>query len=191
MRMKRTLLQCHFKIYQMKKIISGLVLLLGLCNVFGQTDAEISQAYLEKHLAITSIKARVLSNSEYVVEITLKDYAGTAVLPAGFGSGDRVYADDGRGYDLVRADGIFTTKEKYTFKTDDRTNLESDRVIYDPNFQHKSAVEGDPNLQAKIKFTCKFAKVGCPPPNGGNCPACRYWGWSCWELQQCDVGVEF
>ncbi len=169
----------------------GLLLMLGLCDVFGQTEALGSQTYLENHIAITSTKARPISKTEYVVEITLKDYTGNAALPAGFGSEDKVYADDGRGFDLRRGDGVFTTKDKYAFKTDDRTNLESNRIIYDPNFQHKVEVDSDPNLQSKIKFTCKFAKVGCPPVNGGNCPACRNWGWSCWELQSCDIGVEF
>lgn len=175
----------------MKKIILGLLFMLALCNAFAQTGAFNSQEYLENNIAITNTKARPISKTEYVVEITLKDFSGNSALPVGFGSEDKVYADDGRGYDLKRADGIFTTKDKYVFKTGDRSNLESSRVFYDPNFQHKIEVDNDPNLQAKIKFTCKFVKVGCPPPNGGNCPACRYWGWSCWELQSCDIGVEF
>ena len=174
----------------MKKIMLGLLSVLGLCNAFAQTEALNSQTYLENHIAITGTKARIVSKTEYVVEITLKDYSGGSALPAGFGSQDRVYADDGSGYDLRRADGIFTTKNKYLFKTAERTNLESNNVFYDPNFQHKTDLENDPNLQSKIKFTCKFVKVGCPPP-GGNCPACRMWGWSCWELQSCDIGVEF
>ena len=175
----------------MKKIMLGLLFMLGLCNAFAQGESLLSQSYLEKHIAITSTKARPVSKTEYVVEITLKDYTGNAALPGGFGSGDRVYADDGRGFDLRRSDGIFTTKDKYTFETEDRSNLESNRILYDPNFQHKEEIDSDPNLQAKIKITCKFVKVGCPPTNGGNCPACRHWGWSCWDLQSCDVGLEF
>lgn len=181
----------------MKKIMLGLLFMLGLCNAFGQSDAIThadalaSQTHLENHVAITKTTKRVVTKTEYVLEITLKDYSGSSSLPGGFGSGEKVYADDGRQYDLIGGDGIYTTKDKYPFKTAERTNLESNKVIFDPNFQHKTQVDTDPNLQAKVKITCKFVKVGCPPPNGGNCPACRMWGWSCWELQSCDIGVEF
>ena len=175
----------------MKKIMLALLLAAGLSNGYSQTESYNSQTYLEQHIAIVSTKVRVVSSAEYVVEIKLKDYSGQAALPQGFGSEERVYADDGRGFDLSRADGTFTSKEKYPFKTSDRSNLESNIVLYNPGFQHKIELENDLALQAKTKTACKFVKVGCPPSNGGNCPACRWWGWSCWELIPCGTGFDF
>ncbi len=175
----------------MKKIMSALLFLLCFVNAFSQPQPSDSQIYLEQNLAITNITARVISKTEYVVEIKLKDYSGLNALPAGFGSEEKIYADDGKDYDLVRGDAVFTTKQKYVFQTEDRSSLERNVVLHDPNFQHKTLLENDPELMNRATTMCKFIKVGCPPVNGGNCPACRWWGWSCWEMLPCGTGVEW
>jgi len=174
----------------MKKIILGLLLMLGLCNAFAQTEAGSLQSYLEENVAITSSKARIISKTEYVVELTLKDFQNTGGLPTGFGLEEKVFSDDGRGYDIRRSDGIYTTKSKYTFKSHDRSNLESNKVIHDENFKHKVELDADPDLQSRVKFVCKFGRIGCPPPVG-NCTACVQFGWQCWGLLYCELILEF
>lgn len=169
----------------------ALLFMSGLINAFPQSQPINSQSYFEQNIAVINMKARVISKTEYVVEIKLKDYSDLNAFPAGFGSEEKIYADDGKDYDLVGGDHIFTTKQKYVFKTGDRSVLESNLVLYDPNFQYKTQLENDTEVQNRTLSACKFIRVGCPPVSGNNCPACRWWGWSCWQLLPCATGFDY
>ncbi len=173
----------------MKKIILGLSLLLCLCNCFAQGEA--TQEYLDKYVVMSSVKAREISSTGYVVEIKLKDYENTSSLPQGFGLNDELFGDDGLGYDLESGDGVYTSKGNFIFKTDDRTNLERNEVYYDNGFERLDELNNDETLTLKVKISCKIGRTGCPPPTGGTCTACVQMGWSCWGITECEVSFEW
>jgi len=151
---------------------------------------EAQSDYIEKHVIISGVKARPVLKNQYVVEITLKDYQKTSKLPKGFGYSNKIFGDDGTGNDLIPGDGVYTSKEISTFSSTNRSNLDRNTIYYDPNFMHKAELNNERVLQPKIKISCKFGKIGCPPPTG-TCTACVQLGWQCWGLTECKVGLEW
>ncbi|MFZ1527418.1 MAG: hypothetical protein WAT19_01625 [Ferruginibacter sp.] len=173
----------------MKKIVSCFLFAFFGITAFAQSD--ISFDYIKKSVAITKTAAREISKTEYVVELTLTDYAGTQKLPTGFGLKNAVFVDDGIGNDLKAGDGVYTSKEKFLFKTASRQDLEKNTVYFDESFSYIAKIGTDKSLIGKIKFSCKFTKCGCPCSDGGTCPACTWWGHSCWIISECEIGIEF
>ncbi len=146
--------------------------------------------YIKAHVAITSVRARPVSEFTYVSEIVVKDYGKSRTKPEGFGFKGLAYADNGRGTDLVAGDGVYSSTTVLKYKSGQPRIKERNTVFADEGFLHSAQLASGPE-SSKIKIKCKFKKCGCPCPGGGTCPACSWFNWSCWEITECDVEIDF
>lgn len=175
----------------MKKVFLGMMLSFFFAAAGAQKleQRDISEQYLQQNIAMTKISAKAINSTSYAAEITLTDFAKTTALPVGFGFQGLVYADDGQGYDKIRGDGLYTAKSLSKFTNGYVKTKELNKVIYDESFSYSQNLEKDQNLAGKVGIKCKFKKCGCPCSDGGTCPACTWWGWSCWEIVDCEVEI--
>lgn len=95
------------------------------------------------------------------------------------------YNDDGRYFDAVAGDGIFTST--MAVKVSSAKSLPDKRYIAAPNFKYKAAFDSYLNgsgvtQKTGISFSCKVRVVTCPENN---------WWDSCWPLQSPCSCVEF
>lgn len=176
----------------MKKLIFVALNFLLISSCFAQS-AEVdvvSEQYFNENIAITRIKARVLSNGTYVLELTLKDFNRSLRLPRGLGLNDFVLSDDGLKNDLVASDGVYSSTNALRFKNGQPSTLEKDYQITGARFRFTSALDLQTSVE-KVKVGCKMTKDGCPRPDGSSCYACIWFGWQCWSVTECNVDLEF
>lgn len=150
---------------------------------------QIDFSYFKKNIAIVNVNNYKVLNSEVtnnsVFTVTLKDYSGKNSLPKGFGLNGIVFSDTGKNNDKKAGDGIYTSHDLFPAKN---LNNFSNQGFADETFQHSAQVD-----EGGIKFTikCKIVKDGCCPCPGEDktCPACYWWGWSCWSITECEFGI--
>ncbi|MEX1203061.1 MAG: hypothetical protein WEA59_07450 [Ferruginibacter sp.] len=176
----------------MKQVLFGMILSFFCATAGAQkiVQRDISEQYLQQNIAFTKTAARAVTSSTYATEITLTDFAKISPLPTGFGFQGLVFADDGKGYDKIRGDGVYSSKSLSKFKNGYAAYKESNQVAYDESFSYKDQIDKDGGLENKVKISCKFKKCGCPCTSGGTCIACTQWGWSCWEIVECEISFE-
>lgn len=176
----------------MKKILLGMMLSFFCVAASAQKvqQRDITQEYLQQNIAFTKIAAKGVSSTTYATEITLTDFSKTSSLPTGFGFKGQVFGDDGQGYDKIRGDGVYTSKSLSKFTNGYVESKVSNQIFYDESFSFKDEVQKDESLAGKVKIGCKFKKCGCPCTSGGTCIACTSWGWSCWEITECEITLE-
>jgi hypothetical protein len=148
---------------------------------------EWTEEYLKQNIALTKIKARVVSPDFYVCEITITDFNKKLPLPEGFGMKGLVFSDNGTGNDLVKGDRVYSSTEQIKFLNGQPKILEKKSIYYDENFQYKPSLDSDNGSQTKIG--CKFRKCGCPCRAGYTCRACEWCGWQCWEVYECEFAI--
>lgn len=149
-----------------------------------------TEEYIKSHVAITSVRARPVSAFTYVSEIVVKNFGPSRAKPEGFGFKGLAYADNGKGTDLVAGDGVYSSTTVLKYKAGQPRIRERNTVFADESFQHSAQLATGAE-SSKIKVKCKFKKCGCPCPGGGTCPACQWFSWSCWEITECDVEIDF
>lgn len=174
------------------RLLTGCVaaLTLAMTTYAQKTQDPWTEAYIKANIAITSIKARAVSESTYVNEITIRDFGNARLKPQGFGMKGQIFADNGRGTDRVAGDGVFTSTTIQRYKTTRVREKERNTVFYDEAFLHTAKLAME-TPASKVKIKCKFKKCGCPCPGGGTCPACEWFSWSCWEITECDIELDF
>ncbi len=149
-----------------------------------------TEEYIKANVAITAIRARPVSEFTYVSEIVLRDFGNARARPQGFGMKGIVYADNGRGTDLVAGDGVYSSTTVLKYRAGQPREKERNTVFTDEGFLHSDQLAFGQEA-SKIKIKCKFKKCGCPCPGGGTCPACQWFNWSCWEVTECELELDF
>jgi hypothetical protein len=179
----------------MKKCILFLAALyMSFCS-FAQTDVDNDFDLIRQHVAFSGSFTRNLNEKVYVKELILVNYSKMKILPEGFGLKEVTYADNGKGYDLVKGDGIYTSVDRFEITPKQAGNTigvsvpVSDQIVVDHSFKHHEDLNNGLN-RLKIKVTCDFYKCGCPCKTF-TCNACIWWGWSCWAMGNCSVTVEY
>ena len=180
----------------MKKILVLINVSLLYFSSIGQqsTDDKITDDYLNQNIAFTKIEKRSLETGLYFVEITVKDFNKSAILPLGFGLKGLAFSDNGKQNDLKAGDGIYTSTTALNFsgKESDilgRQIVGSSFKYYNELYTNFSSYQSNTLLQdSQVNriIKCKFRKCGCPCPSG-SCPACDWFGWQCWEIIECEV----
>lgn len=184
----------------MKKRVYVQLFFLGMlaltAHSYGQKQLmEWPESYLRENIAFTDFRGREISSTSFVYELKVTDFKKTVPLPAGFGLNGKVFSDDGQGNDKVRGDGIYTSHETFLSSAANAKIRAESLSIVDQSFRHgvslrqaqtESSVE---DVGPGIK--CKFRKCGCPCTNGKTCYACKWWGWQCVEIVECEVEIGF
>ena len=159
-------------------------------------DDKITDDYLNQNIAFTKIVKRSLESGLYIVEITVRDFNKSAILPVGFGLKKLAFSDDGMQNDLIGGDGIYTSTTALNF-TDTQSDILGRQIVgssfkyYNELSSNLSADKTNHLVRASQTyglFKCKFRKCGCPCPSG-SCPACNWFGWQCWEFTECEIGI--
>ncbi len=173
----------------MKKLslIFSIMLLLTICNAYADDKVE---DYFKRNIAITDVKARNVGIDKFVIEMSLIDFNKSSSLPEGFGFNHNItYADNGKEYDLIKGDGIYTSIQTFSFEELIKmggTKISGDPKFYiDEKFQYIAEIEQKPTFGIRIK--CEFEL--CCPCVGGSCPACDWFGWKCWNAKKCEVEI--
>lgn len=190
----------------MRKKIFVQLFFLGMmaltADSFGQKQLmEWSENYLQENISFTDLKSREVTATTVVYEVRVTDHRKLLPLPVGFGFNGKVFADNGRGYDRVSGDGIYTTMEAYPVTAGSARLKQNPVSIIDQSFKYNNSVsmkqagesgsDGVLDDGPGIKIKCKFKKCGCPCTNGKTCTACEWWGWQCIMIESCEVEVAF
>jgi hypothetical protein len=165
----------------MKLKLSIFILVLFGSLISSKTFAQ-TQQYIQENIAITNVAYLDQNDGSFIIKVQLKDYGGKNQLPEGFGLNGITFSDNGKNNDTKAGDGIYYSKERGDYKKISGKTPKYTTVT-DVTFKHGS------KLGKTTGITCKFKKCGCPCPDGGTCPACEWWGWSCWELTECEIGI--
>ncbi len=182
----------------MKKLLLLINVSLLYFSSIGQQSKgdKITDDYLNQNIAFTKIEKRNLESGLYLVEISVKDFNKSESLPVGFGLKGLAFSDDGKKNDLKANDGIYTstTALNLSEKQSDilgRQIVGSSFQYYQELYLNSSSNNVNHLLQVSQVysiFKCKFKKCGCPCPQG-SCPACEWFGWQCWEVTECEIGL--
>ncbi len=171
----------------------GVLFLTGFSYAQDSKDPDFTR--FRENVAIYGTFTRNLDAKTYVKEIKLVSFSADYKLPEGFGIKGVTVSDDGRQYDLVAGDGIYTSVEKYEITEKQAGNPVgvsvpvTDKIIVDLSFKQEVQLNEVVN-DFKIKIKCKFSKCGCPCQTF-TCYACIHYGWSCIAVEYCEVEVEW
>lgn len=149
------------------------------------SNAQESTTFFQ-NVAITDMDAVKNQNGTFQYSLTLTDFSGKEILPAGFGLYGYIFADDGKNGDKKANDGIYTARQKRNINIL-KNNPIKNTTFYDSSFRHQNRLVGSSNQ--RIGISCKVEKCGCPCSNGNNCGACSQLGWSSWMITECEVDL--
>ncbi len=156
-------------------------------------SVEWSETYIRENVAFTSIKGRSVSVENFVYEIKVTDFNKSISMPVGFGLNGIVFSDDGLGNDLVKGDGVYTSREQVKATEGNARVLERSYSFHDESFKYTAAFrqagESGGTEVSGPGIKCKFRKCGCPCRSGYTCRACEWWGWQCWEVYDCEISL--
>jgi hypothetical protein len=129
-------------------------------------------------LAITKIMKVPISYNSFVVQVFITDLSEQGLYVEGFGLNGYTFTDNGKGNDEIANDGIFTSELTGNGNISE-TQLFGGGVIIDEEYSGKVS----PTLKIKFHMVRCLCKTEC------TCPACEYWGWDCWYIEEWDLEI--
>ncbi|MBI3139534.1 MAG: hypothetical protein HYZ15_13240 [Sphingobacteriales bacterium] len=178
----------------MKKCLFLLGVLFISATSFSQGTKTIESDAFGENVAITASFTRNLDAKTFVKEIKLVSFSASYALPLGFGLKEINYSDNGKLYDLVAGDGIYTSVDRYEITDKQASNPVGvsvpvlQQIVVDASFKHDDQLaKGE--YSGKIKIKCRVYKCGCPC-NTFTCGACILFGWSCIAVEWCEIDFE-
>ncbi len=181
--------------FQLGNIALILSIVLVHIPVFAQRDGN----YWNAHLAILDMRTRAVSATAYVREIRLRNFQDPDSLPPAFGFDADLFVDNGGGFDLEAADGLYTSERCYARHAgqpavaDGKPSAGFGFILVGTDFKHDDALMATyaesgfrvsgPATTAPRVIRCKLKLCPCPLPC--LCVACE-WGDAAWCLDWCD-----
>ncbi|MEP2936646.1 MAG: hypothetical protein ABJM06_10420 [Gilvibacter sp.] len=159
------------------------ILILILFGSISSNAIAQTEKYLQQNIAITDLEYIDQNDGSFIIKLTLTDFGGKNQLPPGFALNGVVFSDDGKKNDPKAGDGIYYSHERGDYKKISGKTPKN-KTFMDVTFKHGS------KLGRGTGISCKFKKCGCPCPGGVTCPVCIWWGWSCWEVTECEIGID-
>jgi hypothetical protein len=143
--------------------------------------AQFTEDFFARHVAIVAATERSISEREYVRQIRLKIFEGTQTGPIVIGNDGYALQDDGKGYDQLRGDGIYTSEKTFPHTEANPYNSEEliksvmESAIVNNNFKHREElqeylnenppVENSTGLEISIE--CDVSWCSCKSKCGG------------------------
>jgi hypothetical protein len=161
----------------LKLLMFSLVMLAGTADGW----AQLSNEFFLKHVAIVDATERSINEKEYVRQVKLKAFDEGEKLSVDLGNEGYGFLDDGKGYDEVAGDGIYTTLNTFPYSKENPYNedLKEKSVaagaIINPEFLHNEALKEyllqnpSPKVDGglEVSIECDVTWCSCSSPCGG------------------------
>lgn len=111
------------------------------------SEAEDLDAYLSENVCLVDFRVRTVSSAGYAAEIMLADFGDGSEGTNTIWCEDRLFTDDGTGYDQTANDGIYTSEYLFEYDTDVSYSYENEIIsimtnpVIDENFAHQDALD--------------------------------------------------
>ena len=160
--------------------------------------------YFKENIAFLDARIRGISQEEFVKEIVLKDFSSLSKLPPSIGFEEGIFSDDGLINDLIAGDGIYTSKDSYSYTkslaslTKGEIKSVLDEVVIDKSFKHRDQLNSTLKVKdqdadnqvlesrgpvATIECDVEFGTKGCYAQKWGWCDSC------CVTVSNCRVKI--
>lgn len=172
---------------------------------------EVSTDFVEsENIAFYDARIRSMNRQQYVKEIVMLNFADQPWEKESLGFNQTSYVDNGKFYDQVAGDGVFTSTELFeyddevTYSTTEKVRSVLEQPIVDVSFRHQQALDrvmsggelGEVQMERFIKrpggsiggsVTCDltFGVCGCIADKLGICNCC------CIGISNCKFKGEF
>lgn len=138
----------------MKKLIKSILiaLMLGVVvyscteneekETISQTIPDSSASFFKENISIFDARVRSINSKLFVKELYLVNFSDKKWDQAKIGFEEILFQDDGKGYDEIKGDGVFTSvssyefNEKVIFRKGVSVYSVMDKIITSPEFKH-------------------------------------------------------
>lgn len=151
--------------------------------------------------SIFDVRARSVSEANYVQEVHLVSFGNYEIAEDGFILSDMLYKDDGQDLDLISGDGLYTAValRKYSKDVPFIQNVEVRSLLEKPivaaNFQYEgelkelletNSLRNSDGAKTDITITCKIDIVPCPNEHWWDT---SWFGEPCLEIKECKFTI--
>ena len=157
------------------------------------SSASFTASYVADNIVIYDRFRRSLDPTEYVIELQIMDFDGSATLPIVMSFDGNEYFDDGIGNDLISGDKIYTAEDvnphnaTYPYDSNNLRYSVSNEFITGNNFLYSTELD-DTDRGSIVKFICKFNTCSCS--STCYCYGCDLFGGpGCFWLSDCSVEI--
>ena len=162
-----------------------IALMLSIVLVHIPAAAQRDGSYWNAHLAVLDMRTRVVGATAYVREIRLRNFQNPDSLPSAFGFAADLFSDDGKGFDQLAGDGLYTSRRCFAHQpafppvSVGQRLAAVDGVIVGMDFKHIDLL----GRQQPTVIRCNLKLCACPSPC--LCFACE-WDEADWCLDWTD-----
>ena len=136
----------------MKKFVFSVLATLTFISFGKQVVAQSEikddiSMYFKENVAIVDARVRSVDKEYYVRELILKDFKKTIALPEAFEFFDSPFIDNGKGFDKIAGDGVYTSSsiylhnEKVPFLNSATERSVAEQALADNAFSHKNELQ--------------------------------------------------
>ena len=136
----------------MKKFVFSVLATLTFISFGKQVVAQSEikddiSMYFKENVAIVDARVRSVDKEYYVRELILKDFKRTIALPEAFEFFDSPFIDNGKGFDKIAGDGVYTSSsiylhnEKVPFLNSATERSVAEQALADNAFSHKNELQ--------------------------------------------------